>query len=204
MPLTDDLASVNIVPASFRERCVMLYHWATRIWNSWPRRMQLSLTVAFGVAVGLALVVARISNAVSYLSDAPETCMNCHVMTDAYATWKRGSHANAAVCTDCHVPHSNPVAKWAFKGKDGMRHSAVFTLRAEPQVLELSRGAVPVVQTNCLRCHSNQFAMVRLAEVSERECWDCHGNIHGKVHSLSASPEVLRPQLPSAGLDWMK
>lgn len=166
--------------------------------------MQVSMVVAFGVAAGGGVVVARISNMVSYFSDVPETCMNCHVMTDAYATWKRGSHSRVAVCTDCHVPHSNPVAKWFFKGKDGMRHSAVFTLRTEPQVLRLSDGAVPVVQASCLHCHSDQFAMVRLAEVSERKCWDCHNSIHGKVHSLSASPEVLRPKLPSAGLDWMK
>ncbi len=182
----------------------MLVQWIKRIWKSWSRRLQLSLVIVGGVALGLAVVIVRISNMVSYFSDAPETCMNCHVMTDAYATWKRGSHATAAVCTDCHVPHSNLVAKWAFKGKDGMKHSAVFTLRIEPQVLKLSPAAVPVVQANCLHCHSDQFAMVRLAEVSERKCWDCHSNIHGKVHSLSASPEVLRPKLPSAGLDWMK
>ena len=38
-----------------------------------------------GVAVGMALLVARLANATSYLSDSPETCINCHVMTDAYA-----------------------------------------------------------------------------------------------------------------------
>ena len=178
----------------------MLYRWVKDVWDSWSYRMQLCMALAVGLAFGMALVVARISNMVSYFSDAPETCMNCHVMTDAYATWKRGSHAEAAVCNDCHVPQSNPIAKWAFKGKDGAKHSAVFTLRLEPQVLKLSHGAVPVIQANCLRCHSNQFAMVRLAEVSERQCWDCHSNIHGKVHSLSASPEVLRPKQPSAGL----
>ena len=41
---------------------------------------------ALGVAAGMAVWVARIANATSYLSDSPETCMNCHVMTDAYAT----------------------------------------------------------------------------------------------------------------------
>ncbi len=182
----------------------MVYQWMSQTWTAWPRGMQWSVSLIVGAAVGLALVVARISNAVSYLSDSPETCMNCHVMTDAYATWKRGSHARVTVCVDCHVPHENPVAKLAFKGKDGMRHSAVFTLRTEPQVMQLSKGAVPVVQSNCLRCHANQFAMIRLAETSERACWNCHDNIHGKVRSLSASPEILRPALPSAGLDWMK
>ncbi len=157
-----------------------------------------------GLVVGLGVVVARMANMVSYLSDSPRTCVNCHVMTSAYATWQRGSHGHVAVCNDCHVPHSNPVAKMAFKGADGMRHSYVFTMRKEPQVLHLSAGAVHVIQSNCIRCHSHQIMMIRLADTAERKCWDCHHNVHGSVHSLSASPQELRPTLPSAGLDWMK
>jgi len=163
-----------------------------------------AVALALGAAAGLAVVVARLANAASYLSDSPQTCVNCHVMTDAYASWQRGSHGRVAVCTDCHVPHANPVAAYAFKAQDGTRHSYVFTMRTEPQVLRLNPAAVPVVQANCLRCHADQFAMVRLAGVEERRCWDCHTNVHGRVRSLSASPEVLRPRLPSAGLDWMK
>ena len=158
------------------------------------------MCVCAGVVLGLAVVVARIARATSYLSDAPETCMNCHVMSDAYASWQRGSHARAAKCVDCHIPHSNPVAKLAFKAADGLRHSYVFTMGTQPQVLKLSKGAVPVVQANCLRCHAERFAMVRLPGVEERKCWDCHNTIHGKVHGLSASPRALRPRLPDAGL----
>jgi cytochrome c nitrite reductase small subunit len=182
--------------------CILQY--MSSIYLSFSRSWQFFFFLLAGIILGLALVLVRISNAASYLSNAPETCMNCHVMTDAYASWKRGSHGKVSVCTDCHVPHDNVVSKMAFKGQDGMKHSAVFTLRTEPQVLQLSQGAIPVVQANCLRCHSNQFAMIRLAGVTERRCWDCHTNIHGHVQSLSASPEVLRPQLPDAGLNWMK
>ena len=57
------------------------------------RKWQLAVYVSMGVTVGLAIVAARIANAVSYLSDSPETCINCHVMTDGYASWQRGSHA---------------------------------------------------------------------------------------------------------------
>jgi len=169
-----------------------------------PRRVQIGIYGLAGVAVGMGLLVARLANATSYLSDSPQTCINCHVMTDAYASWQRGSHGKVAVCTDCHVPHRNMVAKYAYKGRDGLKHSYVFTMRGEPQVLELSKGAVPVVQTNCLRCHDDQLAMVRLATTSERRCWDCHQNIHGSVHGLSASPSMLRPGLPDAGLDWIE
>ena len=157
-----------------------------------------------GVLTGGAMVVARIANATSYLSDAPETCLNCHVMTNAYATWQRGSHARAAACNDCHVPHDNVIAKTAFKATDGLRHSYVFTMRAEPQVLRLSDRAVRVVQANCLRCHADQLTMIRRAGSDERRCWSCHNNVHGQVRSLSSSPHVRRPKLPPAGLRWLK
>ncbi len=169
-----------------------------------PRPLQIGIYGLVGVAIGLALLLTRIANATSYLSDDPLTCINCHVMTDAYASWQRGSHGRVAVCVDCHVPHSNLVAKYAYKARDGMKHSYVFTARKEPQVLELSAAAVPVVQANCVNCHSGQLAMIRLAGATERRCWDCHTNIHGEVRSLSASPSMLRPGLPAAGLDWMK
>jgi cytochrome c nitrite reductase small subunit len=164
------------------------------------RGRQIAVCVCLGVVLGLAVTVGRIANATSYLADSPETCINCHVMGDAYASWQRGSHGQVAKCVDCHVPHSNPVAKLAFKAADGMKHSYVFTVGAEPQVLKLSQAAEPVVQANCVRCHAGTFAMIRLGGREERKCWDCHSNIHSKVHGLSASPRMLRPKLPDAGL----
>ena len=169
--------------------------------RSWPKWLRLFITIALGGVIGLCGVLLRASNAVSYLSDDSKTCLNCHVMRNAYATWFRGSHGKRAVCNDCHVPHANVVGKYAFKALDGLRHAAVFTARWEPQTLSLNEGAVPVVQGNCLRCHANQFFMVRLAESSERPCWDCHP-VHGNVQSLSASEFSRHPPLPKAGIDF--
>jgi len=165
-----------------------------------PKKWQAAVYFLAGLAVGLVIFIARISNAASYLSDAPGACMNCHVMTDAYVSWQRGSHSRIAVCNDCHVPHSNPVAKYAFKASDGLRHSYVFTFRLEPQVLDLSKGAKPVLQDNCVRCHTQIMQTVHLPDSSQRKCWDCHNNIHSSVHGLSSSPAQLRPELPRAGL----
>jgi cytochrome c nitrite reductase small subunit len=175
-----------------------------------PRSMQIGVYSLVGVGIGLALALVRIANAASYLSDDPRACINCHVMTDAYASWQRGSHVQVAVCIDCHVPHDSIVAKYAYKARDGLKHSYVFTMGREPQVLSLSARAVPVVQSNCVRCHERQVSGITGQGagagpmVPERRCWDCHHGIHGKVRSLSASPVLLRPGLPAAGLEWMK
>ncbi len=200
-----------------------------------PRPVQVGIYGLVGVAAGMALVLVRVANATSYLSDEPGACINCHVMTDAYASWQRGSHGRVAVCVDCHVPHHNVVAKYAYKARDGMKHSYVFTRGTTPQVLELSARAVPVVQANCVHCHSDQLVLLRGEGVSPsyipgssrregrmpsprepaggtrrltmppagplgRRCWDCHTGVHGEVRSLSASPAVLRPELPPAGI----
>ncbi len=156
--------------------------------------------IMLGIAVGMAGVVAQVSRATSYLSDSPETCINCHVMNAEYESWQKSSHANVTNCNDCHVPHDNPVSKMAFKARDGLYHSYIFTTRQEPQVIRLSKGAIPVVEANCRRCHQNQVDEIHLATPvkTDHRCWDCHREVpHGRVHSLTATPRVNVPDLPS-------
>ncbi len=154
-----------------------------------PRPLQVGIYGLAGVALGMALVLVRIANATSYLSDDPQACINCHVMTDAYASWQRGSHGQSAVCIDCHVPHSSFIAKYAYKAQDGLKHSYVFTRRKEPQVLGLSARAVPVVQTNCVRCHSHQVMMIEAA-------WQGH-------LALTVPSPQDRPSLPQRRQDGL-
>jgi cytochrome c nitrite reductase small subunit len=154
-----------------------------------------------GMTAGMGLLVFHISRAASYLSDSPETCMNCHVMTTQYVTWQHSSHAGVATCNDCHVPHTSLPAQYGFKAKDGLWHATVFTMRWEPQVIRLSVGAIPVVENNCRRCHAAVVAEVAPAvhQSGNLRCWDCHRETpHGSVRSLSATPGVFQPQLPPA------
>ena len=156
--------------------------------------------VLLGVTGGMALFVFHISRATSYLSDAPETCMNCHVMTTQYVTWQHSGHARVATCNDCHVPHRSLVSQYGFKAQDGLWHATVFTMRWEPQVIRLSARAAPVVEDNCRRCHAPVVADIAPAvhKAGDLRCWDCHREVpHGTVRSLSATPEVFRPQLPA-------
>lgn len=151
-----------------------------------------------GIFGGAGLFVTYLSRAPSYLSDNPETCVNCHVMTTQYITWQHSSHAQVATCNDCHVPHDNVVHEYFFKAQDGLRHAAIFTLRWEPQAIRISQRAIPVVQANCRRCHAAVVEEVLSGphQQADRLCWDCHRDVpHGTARSLSTTPDVFRPQL---------
>lgn len=166
-----------------------------------PRRWRALCLGMLGVVAGLGLFVIQVSRAPSYLVDSPETCMNCHVMATQYVTWQHSSHARHATCNDCHVPHDNLFKEYAFKAKDGLWHATVFTMRWEPQVIRMSRGAIPVVEQNCRRCHEAVVSGVALAahQSGDLRCWDCHREVpHGRVRSLSATPDVFQPRLSPA------
>lgn len=165
-----------------------------------PPRLRPACFLMLGAAAGLGAFVFHISRADSYLSDSPETCMNCHVMTTQYVTWQHSSHANVATCNDCHVPHTSLAAQYGFKAKDGLWHSTVFTMRWEPQTIRLSARAVPVVENNCRRCHAAVIADTASAlhQPGDLRCWDCHREVpHGSIRSLSATPGVFQPRLPA-------
>ena len=145
----------------------------------------------------MGLLLAHVSRVSSYLVDSADTCMNCHVMTDAYVSHRNSSHGRDTTCGDCHLPHTSLIREYAFKAHDGLRHAAVFTLRAEPQVMRLSSMGVPVVQENCMRCHEDRVSEMVSYRAGGQKCWDCHRDVvHGPVRSLSASPDVSRPPLP--------
>lgn len=160
-----------------------------------PPQWRLPVIILLGAMVGLTLYAMVESKAISYLSDDPKTCANCHVMTPQYTTWQNSSHRQWATCNDCHVPHENVFKKYLFKAKDGLYHASVFTTRNEPEVIRMKEAGVEVVHNNCIRCHKDQITDARMTATvenhmkdrTERKCWECHKEVpHGKVHSLSS------------------
>jgi cytochrome c nitrite reductase small subunit len=160
-----------------------------------PKEWRIPVIILLGAMSGLSLYALIESKAVSYLSDDPKTCANCHVMTPQYTTWQNSSHREWASCNDCHVPQDNFFEKYYFKAKDGLYHSSVFITRGEPEVIKMKESGVEVVQNNCIRCHQDQVTDARLsASVPDhfdhrttRKCWECHQEVpHGSVHSLSS------------------
>ncbi|MDQ3022307.1 MAG: cytochrome c nitrite reductase small subunit [Bacteroidota bacterium] len=161
-----------------------------------------------GALTGVIFFVLHIGNATSYLSDDPEACINCHVMYTQYASWRSSSHSRIATCNDCHVPQDNVFRKYMFKASDGLRHSTMFTLRLEPQVMKIKQAGIEVVQENCKRCHSNliDHTFLKTDESDdETKCWSCHTETpHGKVNSLSSFPNVRVPGPKSVFPEWLE
>lgn len=167
-----------------------------------PPKWQFSVIILSGILVGLFFYIFYISNAVSYLSDKPTTCINCHVMYPEYSTWRMSSHGRNTVCNDCHVPHDNFINKYMFKASDGLRHSTIFTLRAEPQVIKIKDAGAAVVQENCIRCHQNNVHRLSIRNVTFEGaskgngplCWHCHREVpHGRVKGLRSTPFARIP-----------
>jgi len=179
-----------------------------------PKAWHFPVAIVAGALFGLGIYIIYISNAVSYLSDDPKTCINCHVMNNEYASWFHSSHRENASCNDCHVPHDNVFNTYFFKAKDGLRHATIFTLRLEPQVIRIKSEGAEVVQNNCIRCHNEVITDHRLLastktyddfRTEERKCWECHREVpHGRLNSLSSSQNAIIPQTKTPIPNWIK
>jgi len=100
-----------------------------------------------------------------------------------------------------------------FKAMDGLRHSAIFTMRTEPQAIIIKEAGEKAVQRNCKRCHENTLSPLRKMSHNSlnsrhgegRKCWDCHQTVpHGDVRSLSSTPFAKVPTTSSMVPKWLK
>lgn len=179
-----------------------------------PQQFILPIFVLGGIIAGLGVYTMYMSRAFSYLSDKPEACINCHIMTPYYSSWQHSAHANWTTCNDCHVPHNNVIEKYAFKAKDGLYHAAVFTARKEPIAIRAREGSSEVIMQNCIRCHTDlNTAMVKTGfhdfkDVEKGEakaCWDCHREVaHGPESSILSAPNAIVPLPKSPIPEWLK
>ena len=185
-----------------------------RFLNTLPLYFVVPLFVLGGATTGLVAYTFHMSRAHSYLSDDPAACINCHIMTPYYQSWQRSSHVVWTHCNDCHVPQDNVVNKYAFKAMDGLYHSAVFTMKAEPMVIRPRDASMGVIMDNCIRCHTQlntefiKTGMISYVGVKEGEgkaCWDCHRNVpHTEVSNIASSPNVIAPLPMSPVPVWLK
>lgn len=134
---------------------------------------------ALGVVIGLGLYTFRYAEGLSYLSNDPKACMNCHIMREHYDSWTKSSHHAVATCNDCHVPHSI-VGKYLTKMDNGWHHSVKFTLQNYPDPIRIRRANLIKLQQNCIHCHEVAVQhIVEQVDVSRgtARCTECHRSV---------------------------
>lgn len=117
-------------------------------------------------------------NGVSYFTDKPEACLNCHVMQVPFDTWTKSSHAAVATCNDCHLSRGF-TAKTVEKIKNGFVHSKALVLKAYKEPLTIHSENKPIVQKNCARCHGETTQTNENHEGMDAStnCLTCHAQV---------------------------
>jgi cytochrome c nitrite reductase small subunit len=143
-----------------------------------PFRAWLLLAAVIGGIVGLGVFTFAFAEGMSYLSDDPASCVNCHVMRDQFDGWSHGSHKAVATCNDCHTPHSSLIAKYAVKGLNGFRHSAAFTLGNFHEPIQITSLNQNVARNSCLYCHAAVTGQMNHAASDDpTDCLLCHARV---------------------------
>jgi cytochrome c nitrite reductase small subunit len=156
-------------------------------WGLLPRRITiagLALAALLGTFAGSGAYTFRYAEGLSYLSNDPTACVNCHIMREQFDSWQKSPHHAVATCNDCHVP-IDFVGKYYTKVEHGWRHSKGFTLQDFHEPIQMKDSSRSIVQENCLRCHGALVAEVVAAHRDADEtpdCIRCHSQAaHGPV-----------------------
>lgn len=139
-------------------------------------RWRASAVAGIGVVAGVGGYTFQYAEGLSYLSNDPAACVNCHIMRDQYDSWLKGSHRTAATCNDCHLPQGF-FEKYAGKALNGWNHSKAFTLQNFDEPIRIKGFNLEALQHNCIGCHRDMVGGIAAhADVGagEARCAECH------------------------------
>ena len=145
------------------------------------------LAAMLGLLAGIGGFTFLYAEGLSYMSDDPKVCVNCHIMQPQFDSWQKASHHTVATCVDCHLPHGF-FGKYYSKAENGYHHSVAFTFQNfhEPIMIKAKSGRI--LQDNCLYCHGGLVheQIVRAAKESDEvRCVHCHRSVgHGATTGL--------------------
>jgi cytochrome c nitrite reductase small subunit len=142
-------------------------------------RPWLILAIAIGAMIGLGSYTFDYAEGLSYLSNDPRACVNCHIMNDQFAGWTKSSHHAHATCNDCHLTHSFPQY-YIDKGMNGWNHSKAFTLQNFHEPIIINDHNSRILQGNCLRCHEDfvhEIVVGNKTDISSVKCVICHRSV---------------------------
>lgn len=145
-------------------------------------RLMWVLTVGLGLCAGVGVYTFLYANGLSYVSNNPAVCANCHVMQSYYDGWAKGTHHAVAVCNDCHTPH-DLIGKYMTKAENGFHHSRAFTLQNFREPIRIRQKNAAIVEHNCLRCHAEVVTSI-VGHAGRKDdtpdCVRCHAGVgHG-------------------------
>ena len=112
----------------------------------------LSAAAVIGLFGGLGSFTFYYAEGLSYFSNDPRACVNCHIMREHLSAWVKSSHHAVATCNDCHTPH-NFVGKYTTKALNGFWHSFYFTTGRYPDPLRITPRNREVTEHACRYCH---------------------------------------------------
>lgn len=147
------------------------------------------LSCLIGMFCGAGAYTFRYGEGLSYLSNDPAACVNCHIMRDQYDGWQKAGHHAVASCNDCHVPH-DLVGKYLAKAEHGFWHSKGFTLQDFHEPIAISDRDRSMLNRNCIHCHADLVDAITaldgvtgghpVGHATETNCVHCHVHVgHG-------------------------
>ncbi len=150
-------------------------------------RILIALAVALGLLAGIGGFTFLYAEGLSYMSDDPKVCVNCHIMQPQYDSWQKASHHTVATCVDCHLPHGF-IGKYLSKAENGYHHSKGFTLQDFHEPIMIKAKASRILQENCVSCHGGLVHQQIASTAGAAEpvnCVRCHRLVgHGETAGL--------------------
>lgn len=146
--------------------------------------LALTLTGVVGLFLGLGTYTFTFAHGLSYFSNDPKACVNCHIMREQFDGWQKSPHHAVATCNDCHTPHDF-VRKYLTKAENGYWHSKGFTLQDFHEPIMIRPKNVAVLQENCVGCHQQIVDGINTHPGDPQkmlDCLHCHRDVgHGPV-----------------------
>ena len=161
-----------------RSRRVKLPSVRTRVY------LGLAIAGAVGLFAGVGGYTFYYAEGLSYFSNDPKACVNCHIMREQYDGWLKSPHHAVATCNDCHTPHDF-LGKYITKAENGYWHSKGFTLQDFHEPIMIRASNSTVLQRNCVSCHQQLVSEMNTHVGNQRkmlDCVSCHRDVgHGPV-----------------------
>ena len=142
------------------------------------QRWALAASVLIGMTAGLGIFTFGYARGYSYLTNDPGACANCHIMSEHFAAWMKGSHHAVATCNDCHTP-PGLIAKYVTKATNGFHHSVAFTTGRFPEPLRITPRNAAVTEKACRKCHGDIVQAIESPHPRGEplSCIRCHSTV---------------------------